>query len=180
MRKSYALIIGAVVACSALDPAVAGDGRDFHPIEWDLRTLPALGFFPVGGNLRLTGTQLSSYVLGVAIDMFNFTDHNVRNRMTLLNASAYLAGVNYVALLENTDHTDVFSLAYLRMGPHYRWQEMYKEKGILSVGAQMGAGMVVQGSTEEGQSRFLYGLDVSFTLTWTPFRELVAHRYSAY
>lgn len=179
MRKRWLALLMALMCVTTTPALQAGDGREFHPIEWDLRSLPALGFFPMGGNLRLTSTQLSSYLLGLSIDTLNFTDPIVRHRMTLMNFSAYLAGINYTALLQNNDRSEVFSLAYLRVGPHYRWAEMVKERGILSFGSQLGMGMVIQGNTEEGQSRYLYGLDVSFTLTYTPFRELASRQRSS-
>lgn len=149
------------------------DGRDFHMVEWDIRSLPVLGFFPIGGNLRISATQISTYAVGQGIDLFNFTDTFARNRLTILNFSAFLIGLNYNALLDVDDTLSLFSLAYLRVGPHYRWDGAFNETGRFSLGGQLGYGMVIQGNTEEGESEYLHGIDVSFTLTYTPFRELV-------
>lgn len=143
--------------------------RAFHVVEWDIRTLPVLGFFPLGGNLRISNTQISTYALGPGIDLFNFTDHQNEQRLTVINFSTYLVGLNYNALLNSSENLSVFSLAYFRVGPHYRFRGLYK--GI-SFGSQLGYGMVVEGNTEEGQSRYLHGLDVSFTMSFTPAREL--------
>lgn len=180
MQKKLRLLVALILCLWTYSVAWAGDGREFHPIEVDIRSLPALGFFPMGGNLRLSGTQLSSYLLGVGVDALNLTDPYARQRLTILNASAYLAGINYTALIQNQDRSEIFSLAYVRVGPHYRWAELVKEKGTLSFGAQVGMGMVIQGDTEEAQSRYLYGLDVSFTLTFTPFRELLPRHSNGY
>ncbi len=134
---------------------------DFDGINLDFRSLPALGFFPVGGSLRVKNNQLASYLAGPALDIFNVSDGEWR--ATVLNLSGYLVGLHW-STLDPDDPTRVFNLAYMRMGPHYRSKRMLR--GLFSLGTQAGYGFLIRGDTEKGVSLVLHGVDLSITFTW--------------
>lgn len=134
-------------------------------IDWDLRSLPVMGFFPMGGDLSVSDAQLNTFLIGPCIDMLNI--NRATTRISLLNLSGYLMGVNYSALSNPTADTQVLNVGYFRIGPHYRLEGLWD--GRLSLGTQLGYAVLLQGSKEEGQSRYQHGVDLSFTLSFTQY-----------
>jgi hypothetical protein len=141
--------------------------REFTFLEWDLRSMPAMGFFPVGGNLKIKDSQLTSFFLGPSIDLFNL--HRNHSRIAILNISGFLLGVNYSAMSNPSSDTQVLNVGYLRIGPHYRFQGFWND--MLSLGSQIGYGFLLYSRKEEGETTYLHGVDISFTFSWTKYEE---------
>ena len=64
--------------------------------EPDLATLPAVGFFPLGGDAPAAGPLLGTTAIGAGVDFLNF--HGEHARFSLLGGSAYLLGLNWTQL----------------------------------------------------------------------------------
>lgn len=153
---------GACLLGIGFSPRAAADDAVFSWGSWELRTTPAIGFFPFGGNADVQRTQLGLYAIGSAIDLLNLNYDETR--LSLLNASIYLIGLNWEALSPDSD-AEFFNLGYARIGPHYRFP-VPNEK--YSLGAQIGYGFVLVGNYERRETKYLHGLDASFTFTWYP------------
>ncbi|GEM_PF-2368133 len=135
-------------------------------LDWDLRSLPVMGFFPLGGNLHISDAQLSTFMLGPCIDLLNI--NRATTRISLLNLSGYLLGINYSAVGSPGSDAQVLNVGYFRAGPLYRMEGLWD--GRLSLGTQMGSAVLLQGNKEEGQSRYQHGIDLSFTLSYTQYQ----------
>ncbi len=138
---------------------------EFSFIEWDVRSLPVLGFFPIGGNLSIDDAQLSTFMIGPSIDLLNI--NTAKTRLSFLNISGYLLGVNYSALTGQNENTQVIDVGFFRAGPHYRMSGLWGQR--LALGSQIGYGVLLAGSTEERTSTFLHGIELSFSFSWTDY-----------
>lgn len=162
---SLALAIGTIAR-----PALAEDLVTFSMADGDVRSLPALGFFPLGGDLRFSSTDLLLYAGGPSIDFLNV--NREKSRISLLNLSGYLFGLNIRELLARPDlPTNYFNLAYVRVGPHWRMEGLLDENTSLAFGGQLGYGAVARGNTEEATTRIQHGVDISMTLSWGKYRQ---------
>ncbi len=138
--------------------------------RWDIRSIPAVGFFPLGGA-KFDDISLSTFICGSSVDIYGREivndEADLVHRLTFLNFSAYLVGLNYAAL-NPSGEAKFFQIGYARIGPHYRFNG-YKEKyGKYSIGTQFGYGFLLESNTTTARSKFQHGLDISFTFTWTP------------
>ncbi len=167
LARASSFVAAALFVVLLASPAGADDGETvFSTVEWDIRSLPAIGFFPLGGNLRgVTNAQISTYILGTSVDLFNYNEWDTR--LSLLNVSGYLIGLNYAALQPESE-AQVFNLAYVRAGPHYRFSGLWDDN--LSLGSQLGYGFLLRGDTIEGTTAYQHGIDISFTFSWTEYR----------
>jgi hypothetical protein len=161
MRKNYFSIILIIVlkfnvAYSQID--VTWDWR------WDIRSVPALGFFPLGGA-KFDNISLSTFIGGPSVDLL--CEERDKSRFALLNFSAYLVGLNYAALQPQSE-ASVFQIGYARIGPHYRWAGT-TENGRFAIGGQFGYGALLEGNTTQAKSKIQHGLEISLTFSWTPF-----------
>ena len=165
-----------ILIFSAYSSAVYGQNQTdsitydtYNFMNWDFRTLPAVGFFPFGGD-TLDNVNLATFIGGVSVDLINFNNNRFKERFTLLNISGYLVGLNYSSLSPNSE-SQFFNISYVRFGPHYRWQSpINKNQGKFAFGAQMGYGILLQGDVSGATSNFQHGLDISVTFTWNPYR----------
>jgi len=133
-------------------------------MNWDLRTMPAVGFFPLGGS-TIDHSSLSTYFLGSGVDILGF--ENEGGSFSLLNLSAYLVGVNWLAI-DPSEEAKIIQIAYFRLGPHYKFNSLNRNgaKSKLSFGGQIGLGALIEAVPTESRSRVQYGIDVSFTFSF--------------
>lgn len=131
-------------------------------LDFDLRTLPALGFFPQGGNGCFDEAIFATYIGGVGFDFLNCKlDKANEKRLALVNFSGYLIGLNFNAL-DKDSNTKFINLGYFRLGPHCRLR-----KGRFSLGAEIGYGLLLMSQPELAKSVGQHGFDLSFTFNWT-------------
>jgi len=140
----------------------------------EFRSVPMLGFFPMGGSATMDSTQMSTHVLGVSLDLATW--HFPQNKFSLLNTSAYLFGVDWTSLMSKDD-TDFIEWAYLRAGPHFRFEEMgwsspdgNKHFTAGSLGFQAGYGFFLQGDLSDLNTAFAHGLDLSITFSYGEYK----------
>jgi len=140
----------------------------------EFRSVPMLGFFPMGGSAEMDSTQMSTHVIGVSLDLATW--HFPQNKFSLLNTSAYLFGVDWTSLMSKDD-TDFIEWAYLRAGPHFRFEEMgwssldgSKQFTAGSFGFQAGYGFFLQGDLSDLDTAFAHGLDLSITFSYGEYK----------
>jgi hypothetical protein len=143
----------------------------FELSNMDLRSVPAMGFFPLGGNAQVEETALSTYFLGGSWDLFNMNYYGTKQRLSLMNLSGYLLGLNYAALDPDSE-AKFFNMGYFRAGPHYRFGNLYNNR--LALGIQAGYGAILVGKMNEGRTDWLHGIDLSFTFSWTEYQKVEA------
>jgi hypothetical protein len=145
--------------------------------EWfwrfDIRSTPALGFFPLGGD-TFDNISLSTFICGPSLDIYGreVRGEKLSNRLAFLNFSAYLVGLNYAAL-DPQSEASIFQIGYARIGPHYRF-DGYGDYGKFAIGTQFGYGFLLEGNSATAKSKIQHGLEISFTFSWTPM--IVNHR----
>jgi len=141
----------------------SASGKRFSLFHWDIRSLLVLGFFPQGGNVCIPDKAIfSTYIFGSGLDFFNFRIGE--GRVTPLNFSAYLIGVNYNKAFNPKGESQLINLGYFRLGPHCRFKAL--RAGNFAFGAELGYGVILIGRAEEGRTVGQHGLDVSFTFNW--------------
>ena len=155
-KQLYIFVLYTVLLGITLSP-FNGVAFSDDQISWGLRSVPALAFFPLGGNLRFDDNPLSTYIGGFSLDSRNL--FSAGDYSATLNTSAYFLGLNVRKILQGKDSkAKVFNLAYVRVGPYFPL--------IKGFGFQFGYGAVLWGDTGEGRSKIQHGLDLSFTFTW--------------
>lgn len=165
----------------------------YSPVQFDFRSIPVVGFFPLSGNLSLKNTEFSTYIGGLSVDLFNTVKTKTfyykepignnqarlytlcnnpdnplepqieESRISWLNVSAYLLGLN-LATLNQAEKSNLVKLAYLRVGPHFKLQGFMNNN--LSLGGQIGYAFLLNGDLQNANTRFQHGIDVSLTFTW--------------
>jgi len=162
--------------------------------RFEIQSIPAWGFFPLGGDSLSNDTNLGTFITGTSLDVFgfdflkklSFTKIEIENgryvqnrytytneaddfgeRISLLNVSAYLIGLNFNSLKPESKG-QFFNVAYIRVGPRFR-HKGYGKHGSMSIGGQFGYGFLLNGDISAASSTFQHGIDISFTFTWTPF-----------
>jgi len=141
-------------------------------LRWEIQSLPALGFFPLGGN-TIDKSNVATYITGSSFDILAFDlneksrPENFGERISPINISAYLLGLNFTALRPNSE-AKFFNIGYIRIGPRFR-SYGYKANGAYALGGQFGYGLLIQGNTENATSNIQHGIDISITFTWTPY-----------
>lgn len=165
----------------------------YSPVQFDFRSMPVVGFFPMSGNLALKSTEFNTYIGGLSVDLFNNIKtktyyykepignnqarlytlcNNPENplepqkeefRVSWLNISAYLLGLN-LATLNQTEKSNLLKLAYIRIGPHFKLQGFMNNN--FALGGQFGYAALLNGNVENANTLFQHGIDVSLTFTW--------------
>lgn len=149
-----------MLVMGSLHPVAAGAEARFDGFRVALRSLPAVGFFPLGGTIE-SRLDLAGLAIGGSVDLLNWEAGG--HRTTALNFSTFGIGVSYERLVDQPDGgLALLRWAYIRAGPHQQWRLPHRD---LLLGTGFGyAGLL---AAEEGpRTRFLHGLDLSFTVTW--------------
>ena len=159
--KTYLFIISLLTIISYSSEAYAEGDTVF----FDARSIVALGFFPLGGNLSLQEGQLSTYIGGGGLDLLSSQGKDLR--ISWLNISGYLLGLNWLAL-EGGSETTFLNLGMFRAGPHFRWRSGLLDEKV-SFGMQAGYAAVLQGDTERAETKLQHGIDLAVTVSWTDY-----------
>ncbi len=141
-------------------------------ITMDIRIMPVNGFYPMTGNIPVTGPQVNTFVAGFCLDMLNWKKaagdtSGMREQFSLVNISVSLPGLNYTALNAES-RASFFNIAYGRFGPHYRFGGLASNNRF-AMGVQVGYGILVVGKTAYANASYLTGIDFSFTLSLIPY-----------
>lgn len=128
--------------------------------EPGLATLPAVGFFPLGGDLAgdAPGLRVGSSAFGAGVDLLNL--HAEHARVSLLATSAYLVGVSWTQLVATGD-TRFVDLAYGRVGPKITVTGVPL---VGQLGFQVGYAALLSASPSSRTTGMLHGLDVSVSI----------------
>lgn len=188
-----ATLLGLLLGAIFLLPNKANACEGYSPVQFDFRSMPVVGFFPLSGNLSIKNTEFSTYIGGLSVDFFNKIQtktfyykepignnqarlytlcNNPENplepqieesRISWLNVSAYLLGLNLAALGQD-DKSNLVKYAYIRVGPHFKLKSFLNNN--LSLGGQLGYAFVLSGDVSKATTTFQHGIDVSITFTW--------------
>ncbi len=143
-----------------------------YPLIWSIQSLPALGFFPLGGSdeITLSDIALNTYIAGSTIDFFAFEYWNADHptdvgyyRFSPLGISIYLIGLNWSTFTLGSEKAQFFSLGFIRIGPSVRFRRIW----TLDFGAQLGYGAVLVGREDINKTEIVHGIEFNFTLFLT-------------
>jgi hypothetical protein len=171
MKRIFLMFLAAALFVSASISGIGSAQADgeWSAFDYNFRTIPALGFFPLGGNADIKSGQLATYVGGIGFDLgrYNTDDKSA----VVFNLQPYLVGVDWTALGKaqtngSEEKTAKFvNMAYVRAGPVLS----YKLKDI-EIGGQFGYAVTLLSEDPSGKLyrtvRYLHGLDVSACVTW--------------
>jgi hypothetical protein len=148
------------------------DDRGFNLASIDIRSMPITARLPFGGD-TMNNQCLSAFGFGPAFDLFNLYDNDNRTRFSFLNITPYIIGFDYLKL-NPYNKTQAFNLLYVTAGPHYRWAGLINRKNnpdFISLGVQVGAAMLLKGNPHSSCTDVQYNFHVSFTCSWTPYKD---------